>query len=249
MRYSYTTLVLGALAIGQAIAGPFKHTHFHAKKEAEPLNLESTVVKRASALSEAHSTKLLSEMAFKSLGVNADSNNGGVWLGDDGAYTNEFTNESGEELILIIWGPHASWVNVHPPLITVTIANGSSTTVSFASGQTGAWSAIYEDTEMLNGQVSNTWGEYTFSPMGVVDVSKLPNMQGNKMTIVGPTCVSDMEQCVFVCKTGDICMYDYELVNCSPESQPGAQYGLDYGAPSGGCGGLGESAKLYTYLS
>jgi hypothetical protein len=41
MRYSYTTLVLAAIAIGQTVATPFKHTHFHAKKEAEPLNIES----------------------------------------------------------------------------------------------------------------------------------------------------------------------------------------------------------------
>ena len=188
-------------------------------------------------------------MQFSSVGVNAETNNGGVWVGGDGPYTNEFFNESGEELILVIWGPHASWVNVKQPLITASIANHTSVTVSFASGQTGAWSAIYDDTKMLNGQISNTWGEYTFSPTGVVDVSKLPNMKGNKMAIVGPTCVSDMSNCVFVCKTGDICMYDYELVNCGPGSQPDAQYGLDYGAPSGGCGGLGEGAKLSTYLS
>lgn len=102
---------------------------------------------------------------------------------------------------------------------------------------------------MLNGQISNTWGEYTFSPMGVVDVSREPNMDGKKMTIVGPTCVSDMDTCVFVCKNDKICMYDYELFNCDPASQPGAQYGLDFGAPSGGCGGLGEGAQLKTYLS
>ena len=41
MRYSYTALVLATMAIGQAVAGPFKHPHFHVKKEAEPLNLES----------------------------------------------------------------------------------------------------------------------------------------------------------------------------------------------------------------
>lgn len=38
MHCSYTTLVLATLAIGQAVAGPFKHGHFHAKKEAEYVN-------------------------------------------------------------------------------------------------------------------------------------------------------------------------------------------------------------------
>lgn len=189
-------------------------------------------------------------MAFSSIGLNSESPSTGVWLGTDGPYTNEFTNESGEELILVIWGPHASWVNVKQPLITASIANDTSLTVSFANGQSGAWAAIYDDTAMLNGQISNTWGEYTFSEMGVVDVSMLPNMKGNKMTIVGPTCVSDMEQCVFVCPAGeDVCMYNYELKNCDPATQKGAQYGLDYGAPSGGCGGLGSAATLHTYLS
>ncbi|ERF73865.1 hypothetical protein EPUS_05877 [Endocarpon pusillum Z07020] len=238
------------MAIGQAVAGPFKHSHFHAKKEADPLNLESTVVKRSGALTEGHSVKLLSEMAFSALGKNSELPADGVWLGDNGPYTNEFWNESGEDLILVIWGPEASWVNVKQPLITASIANGSSTTVSFASGQSGAWSAIYDDTAMLNGQISNTWGEYTFSPSGVVDVSRLPNMKGNAMTIVGPTCVSDMTRCVFECPEGeDICMYNYKLVNCAPESQVGAQFGYDYGAASGGCGNLGDSAQLSTYLS
>ena len=201
------------------------------------------------ALSASHSAKLLSDLGFSAVGLNAESSaEGGVWLGTNGPYTSEFCNESGEDLILVIWGPQGSWVNVKQPLVTASIANGTSTTVSFASGQSGAWSAIYDDTVMLNGQISNTWGEYTFSEMGVVDVSREPNMKGRAMRIVGPTCVSDMETCVFVCKAADICMYDYELVNCAPGSQPGAQYGLDYGAPSGGCGGLGTSAQIKTYL-
>jgi hypothetical protein len=191
----------------------------------------------------------MSQMGFHSLGVNGGSSDAGVWLGADGPYTNEFNNESGQDLVLVVWGPDGSWVNVKQPLVTASIANGTSTTVSFANGQSGAWSAIYDDTEMLNGQISNTWGEYTFSPMGVVDVSREPNMDGKKMTIVGPKCVTDMDTCVFVCNEGKICMTGYELKNCAPGSQPGAQYGTYFGAASGGCGGMGDSAQLKTYLS
>jgi hypothetical protein len=209
----------------------------------------STFAKRSTALAEHHSTKLLTDMAFKAVGLNGEDSGCGVWLGEDGPYTNEFINESGEDLILVIWGPWGSWVNAIQPLITVSIENGTSSVISFANGQTGAWSAIYEDTAMLNGQISNTWGEYTFSEMGVVDVSREPNMKGKQMSIHGPTCVSDMEKCVFVCPDSDVCMYGYQLLNCDPASQPGAQYGLDFGAPTGGCGGLGSSAKLTTYLS
>lgn len=209
----------------------------------------STVVKRTNALAQDHSVKLLSEMGFQSLGVNGDTPDNGVWLGDDGPYTNEYCNESGEDLILVIWGADGSWVNVKQPHITVSIENGTSTTVSFANGQSGAWSAIYPDTQMKDGQISNTWGEYTMNNFGVVDVSMLPNMKGKKMTIVGPSCVSNMETCVFQCDEGDICMTGYKLINCDPEQNPGAQAGLYEGAASGGCGGLGESAKLKTYLS
>jgi len=184
-----------------------------------------------------------------STGINALSQAGGVWIGTDGPYTNTFYNEAGQNIILVIWGPAASWINVQQPLITVSLPAGAQTMISFASGSIGAWSAIYPDTTLVNGQISNTWGEHTFSPAGVVDVSREPNMSGHPMTIVGPQCTSNMNTCVFVCSSGNVCMTDYQLLNCSPGSQPGAQYGTYSGAPSGGCGGLGNSANLQTYFS
>ncbi|KAG9695757.1 hypothetical protein KCU95_g238, partial [Aureobasidium melanogenum] len=53
------------------------------------------------------------------------------------------------------------------------------------------------------------------------------------MSIEGAQCVSDMEQCVFTCDSGDSCEFGYTLENCS--SQPGAQSGTYAGAASGGC--------------
>lgn len=193
-------------------------------------------------------SKLVS-MGFKSAGVNAVSNNGGIWIGTGGAYTNKFINDSGEDLILVIWGPEGSWVNANVPLITCSISSGESTTISFASGSIGAWSAIYKDTQLADGQICNTWGEFTFSDDGVVDVSREVNMNGHTMEIVGPKCKTNMDTCVFVCSSGDVCTYDYELENCANGSQPGATYGLYGGSPSGGCGGLGSSASLTTTLS
>lgn len=192
-------------------------------------------------------SKLVS-LGFKSAGVNAVSNNKGVWIGKDGAYTNEFTNNSGEDLILVVWGPGGSWVNAIVPLITCSLSPGESMTISFASGSIGAWSAIYEDTQLVDGQLFNTWGEYTFNDDGVVDVSREVNMNGHTMEIVGPKCTTNMDTCVFVCSSGDTCTYNYELENCANGSQPGATYGLDCGYPSGGCGGLGSSASLKTTL-
>lgn len=181
-------------------------------------------------------------------GSNAVADNGAVWIGAGGAYTNTFTNNAGEDLILVVWGPDASWVNANKPLVTLDLPAGSSQLVSFASGAIGAWSAVYADTPMVMGQISNTWGEYTMSPEGVVDVSREVNMNGHGMSIVGPQCTTDMNTCVFVCSSGTVCMTDYELLNCAGGSQPGAQYGTFGGFPSGGCGGLGTSASLTTYL-
>ena len=175
------------------------------------------------------------------------SEGGGVWIGSDGPYTNEFINSSGEDIVLVIWGPAGSWVNVDQPLITHSLPPGTSVTISFATGQSGAWTGIYGDTELVNGQVCNTWGEYTFSPEGVVDVSKEPNMNGHSMEVVGPVCTTNMDTCVFQCTGGATsCEFGYELLNCTPGSQAGAQYGVYDGNPSGGCGWLGAATASFT---
>ena len=169
-------------------------------------------------------------------GLNAVAAGASAWIGSDGTWTSSFTNNAGEDIILVIWGPDGSWVNVGAPLITYSLASGAAVTVSFAEGLSGAWSAIYSDTETVNGQVSNTWGEFTFTPAGVVDVSREVNMSGHGMVINGPMCTTDMDTCVFVCSSGNTCMTDYLLQSCDNGSQEGAQYGTYGGYPSGGCG-------------
>jgi len=169
-------------------------------------------------------------------GLNAVATGASAWIGTDGPYTNTFTNNAGEDIILVIWGPAGSWVNVNVPLITLSLASGAVETISFAEGLSGAWSAIYSDTETVDGQVSNTWGEFTFTGEGVVDVSREVNMNGHNMIINGPDCTSDMDTCVFVCTEGTTCLTNYALLNCDNGSQGGAQYGTYGGFPSGGCG-------------
>lgn len=167
-------------------------------------------------------------------GSNADSNTADVWFGNDGDYITEFENDSDEDIVLIVWGPSGSWVNVDSPFITYQMSAGSSVNVSFASGVSGGWSAIYSDTTLSNGQVYNTWGEYTFDgEYSTFDVTRLVNMNGHDLSIVGSECTSDMETCVFTCDSGDSCEYDYTLENC--DSQSGAEDGTYDGADSGGC--------------
>lgn len=190
----------------------------------------------------------LASFGVASAGVNSQTATSNAWLGSSGAYTNEFCNDSDEDLILVVWGVAGSWINVIQPHITVALSPGETTTVSFADGASGAWSAIYSDTTMVNGQISNTWGEFTFGQYGVVDVSREVNMSGRSMSIVGPACVSNMTTCVFVCPSGNTCIDGYELLECANGSQEGANYGTYEGSPSGGCGGMGSSAALKTSL-
>ncbi|KAL2436269.1 hypothetical protein ABEF95_007292 [Exophiala dermatitidis] len=247
MRCTMKSLVLATLAIGQAYAASVGHIHSafhnHARKHDH-----AEVEKRATALTATDASKLTS-LGVANLGVNSAVANGHAWLGTDGPYLNEFVNESGEDLILVVWGVAGSWINAVQPSITASIPAGESVKVSFADGASGAWTAIYSDTPLVNGQASNTWGEFTFGQYGVVDVSREVNMSGHSMSIVGPSCTSDMNTCVFQCSSGNSCITGYELINCENGSQVGANYGTYDGAPSGGCGGMGSSATLKTTFS
>lgn len=170
----------------------------------------------------------------------------GTWIGTDGDYTNEFSNDSGEDLILAVWGPWRSWLNAHPPAISVSMPAGTKKIISFASGSSGAWSAFYSDTPSVNtadtnGQLSNTWGEYTFSPQGVVDVSREVHAHGHGMEVVNNvnSCVTNMDQCVFKCNdaAAEKCTTGYSIQNCGALS----------GSMNGGCGwDNAPSAKIKT---
>jgi len=188
-------------------------------------------------------------LGLKAIGTNSKTNNGAAWIGNDGPYTNEFSNTSGEDLILVCWGSQGSWVNAVVPLITVSIPSGGKTTLSFANGNSGACAAIYSDTELVNGQICNTWIEHTYGPTGVLDVSREVHMNGHSIEAVGPSCTTNMDTCVFVCDSGDSCLTGYSLKNCANGSQAGATYGQYDGADSGGCGGLGNAATIHTCLS
>ncbi len=186
---------------------------------------------------------------LKSLGAltgqNSNSPNGAIWIGATGPYVHEFTNAASEDIILVCWGPMGSWINAVAPVLTHSIPAGQKIDVSFASGYSGACAPVYPDTKMGNGQVVEGWLEFTHDLQGVVDVSYEVNMNGRPITSVGPQCTTSPTQCVFKCKNSSTsCEFDYYLQNC--QDQPGAQYGQFDGADSGGCGGMGASAKFYT---
>lgn len=255
MRFSTSALVLGTLAVGQASAATMYHgkLHNHAARHSEILkahherrDLDRRDLNILSAVASSH----LLGLGFKALGLNPTSQGNTPWIGQDGQFTNEFINQSGEDLTMVIWGPAGSWVNAIQPQITVSIPHNSSQTVSFPVGWSGAWAPVYGDSQLVNGQICDTWGEGTFSPpYSVVDVSREVNMNGRSMSIVGPQCTSNMDTCVFKCADGSSsCLTGYQLYNCDPKVQQGANFGTYDGAASGGCGGMGNGANLKTYL-
>jgi hypothetical protein len=192
----------------------------------------------------------LLSLGITKTGVNSQTPTSNVWMGSDGKFTNEFTNESGENMVLVVWGVAGSWVgglNPVQPLITVSLAPNEKTTLSFAEGASGGWAGIYSDTTVNLGQIFNTWGEFTFGgTSSTVDVSREVFMNGRNMTIVTPGCVSDMNTCVFVCKNGAAsCWLEYELLNC----HAGNGGGSDAAAMNGGCNGIPSTgAALKTYM-
>ncbi|KAF2402945.1 hypothetical protein EJ06DRAFT_536456 [Trichodelitschia bisporula] len=242
-----SVLALAAFAVGQAVATSIPHRHFHTKRAAN----EAVELPTKRNLLTTDAASILTTLGVKSAGINAAAPNGAVWLGPGGPYTNEFINNSTATIIAVVWGSWGSWVNAQQPLITVSLAPGQTQVVSFANGQSGGWAGIYPDTKLVNGQISETWGEYTFSnPWSTFDVSREVNMKGHVMSIEAPNCVSNFDKCVFVCDDASAtsCITGYSLKNCATGSQPGAGAGTYAGAASGGCTGLGESAALKTYF-
>ncbi|KAF2673144.1 hypothetical protein BT63DRAFT_451176 [Microthyrium microscopicum] len=207
-------------------------------------NVQTTT--SASTSSVDISSKLMS-VGFANLGQNSQASNGACWLGSGGPNVNTVKNAASESIIVVVWGPAGSWMNTagKPPLITVALSPGQSQVISCAD-ISGGMSAIYGNTQLVNGQISNTWVEFTYGAWGTVDVSREVNMSGNSISVVGSKCTTDMSTCVFTCKSGNTCFEagTYQLNNCG--AQNGGQ--TDAAGMNGGCF-MGTSAQLTTTFS
>ena len=182
--------------------------------------------------------------AMKGVNSYAQTSNAWIWDGQattKGPYQNEFSNDSGQNLVLYCWGPAGSWVNAVAPLVSHPMAPNETVTVNYAEGASGACAAMYPDTTMVNGQIFNTWLEYTFAGVwSTYDVSREVNMQGRGISTQGPACKSDMNTCVFTCidKSLPQCTTGYQLENCQAANGGGTGWDAKLGAQAGGCNGL-----------
>ena len=200
--------------------------------------IHSSVTPLKTTLVSSDASKLVGSLKLAGIGENSFNNNGKAWIGKDGPYVNEFFNDSGEDIILVLWGDQSSWVNSKVPLITHSLPAATSISISLAEGTTGGYTAVYGDTQMSPyGQLSNTWGEYTTAGADTTfDVTRIVDMNGHTMKIETPTCVADMDHCVFQCAAGEAsCYMNYSLIDCPSNS------GKSNGADSGGCKGFGAT--------
>ncbi|KAK5652998.1 hypothetical protein OQA88_9284 [Cercophora sp. LCS_1] len=190
----------------------------------------------------------LSRIGFAGTGSNPTSNaNSRIWIGGNGpnvfTFTNRATNPNAD-IILVLWddsqGFASSFVTAHAPKLTLSIPYGGTVTVSMANGVTGAYSALYRHVTTIspNGQVFNTWGEFTTGQWATINISRLVNMGGNSFSArVSTGCVADHTRCSYVCKSGNTCWVSgsYDLIGCRDQPNNNAWYG---GAdPEGGCAG------------
>jgi hypothetical protein len=82
-------------------------------------------------------------------------------------------------LILVVLGQgyKKEFVQTVQPNITASLPIGPNLNLSFPEGAVGAWSALYNDTDLRLGMINNTFGEFIFkSSSSCVDVSREPNI-------------------------------------------------------------------------
>ncbi|KAK3942646.1 hypothetical protein QBC46DRAFT_425779 [Diplogelasinospora grovesii] len=195
----------------------------------------------------------LSNIGFAGTGSNPHSNNGHIWIGTDGPNTITFHNNAqnpNADVVMVLWdqshGDSSSFLAANPPVLTISMAYGSSVTVSLANGVSGAWTALYRHVTILTqyGQVYNTWAEFTTGQYATVDISRLVNMGGNQLVAqVSTGCKADNTQCAYVCKSGNACYESgtYSLIGCNQPNSNAYYGGAD---PEGGCGGWANGGHI-----
>ncbi|KAH9902348.1 hypothetical protein F4778DRAFT_737306 [Xylariomycetidae sp. FL2044] len=189
-------------------------------------------------------------MAYQGLNRKNGNNGNLIWIGNDGPNTFTIQNKAQTSTILVVWyepdGDHqSSCMSARQPWISYTMKAGSPLTISLKSGISGGLSTIYPGTTKLNhaGQIAETWIEFTSGDDATVDVTRIVNKNGQKMSakVKGTGCVTNMEVCSFQCKDSsrDWCgeHLEVELKDCEPGSQDGANVSYPNGDPQGGCKG------------
>jgi hypothetical protein len=189
------------------------------------------------------------------MGVNSKANNGGIWVGNDGAWGMDVTNNGGEESVFYCWkanGFTGMIIKDNTPDISVGLKAGQTVSLSFAPNVPAACAPAKKSTKLaLFGGLEETWAEVTFGVDGAFDVSRNVNMNGCNISMVGSKCTSDMDTCVFKCKDSSAksCTYGYDLMNCGAGSGGGGGYDAVMQGTGGGCAMAHDGERIKVAFS
>lgn len=189
---------------------------------------------------EAADCSWLQEIELFSQGMNSGSDNGIIWLGESGPNVFAISNfNDNEPITVVVWYQiddpidfDASFVGSRVPYITYSLAVGQTFEISVANGISGGLAAIDRGVTTLDdGQVFQTWVEFTTGDSATMDISREINMGGdNVIAVVSGGCEMSANQCAYVCNSGNDCgtRGSNTLLNCLPGSQPGASGDFDF---------------------
>lgn len=139
------------------------------------------------------------------VGLNSETENGQIWIGDGGAHSATFKNTASKDAMLYCWGKSTMWINANQPLISIKLGPGESQKLSAADGFSGGCGAAYDDSDLFMGLLNESILEFTFGAgaNGCFDISREINMKGVKLTAKGAKCTSgwdgSQDSCTFVC--------------------------------------------------
>lgn len=201
---------------------------------------------------------LIKKIGICSVGENSETNNGKIWIGDDSDWTVKMVNAADSDVTVFCWadaGFTGMTLNVNKPLISVALAPGASQVLSWASGFSSACAPVYPDTQLaMFGGIQNTWFEMTppngQPGSGCFDISRNVNMNGNSISAQGSKCKSDMDTCVFKCKSGgQSCTVGYDLFNCDAGNGGGGGYDPVMAGTGGGCAMASDKEQVTVTFS
>jgi len=189
------------------------------------------------------------------IGKNDKSDNGGIWIGGDGAWGMDVTNSGSNDAVFYCWkanGFSGMSINKFVPDVSVGMKAGQTVKLSFAPNVPAACAPATASTALaLFGGLDETWAEVTFGQNGAFDVSRNVNMNGCNISMKGSKCVSDMNTCVFKCQdeSARSCEKGYNLINCNANNGGGGGYDPIMQGVGGGCAMANEGERLTVSFS
>ena len=209
MQFSLSILALAASIL--SVSAELSHSHFHKRAHAKPLE------KRAMVTANSKIQTLAADPSF------TDAVEGRV---AGMPFHNTLINNSTQSAKVYFWtGMHfavpATVYNTNPaaPALIVDLPAGTSKVVSFTNNYSGAYAAIFPQTDIqAGGGFKTAWVEITTSGITpVVDVSMLPDMSSKWVAVETDGCISDVTSCSYQCNDGSSSCWTAptcQLMNC-----------------------------------